>query len=98
MHKRLIGKVSGRVQGVMYRDATARSARMLGLVGFVQNQDDGTVRIVAEGEASKLNALLPYLKKGSFFSKVNTIEETWSEATGEFTDFQIRFRNFSDRF
>jgi len=82
----------------MYRDTAARRARSLGLSGFVQNQDDGTVRVVAEGSAEALRAFLPYLWKGSPLSRVDRVEEKWGEATGEFRDFRICFRNFLDRF
>ena len=41
--------VSGRVQGVFFRAATAERARILGIVGYARNRDDGTVEIVAEG-------------------------------------------------
>lgn len=88
--------VHGRVQGVMYRDATRRSARALKLFGFVQNQPDGTVQIIAEGEEVVLREFLSRLPIGSLFSKVERIDEVWSDATDEFNDFQIRYRSFFD--
>ena len=82
----------------MYRDTTARRARSLKITGFVQNQDDGSVWVVAEGPEETLRELLASLWKGSPFSKVAHIDEKWVAATGEFLDFRIRFRNFLDRF
>lgn len=98
MQRRLECIVSGRVRGVLYRDTASRQARMLGLVGFVENQPDSTVLVVVEGEEPLLKEFLACLWKGSPFSKVTRIEETLSDATGEFTDFQITYRNFLDRF
>lgn len=97
MQKRLTCIIRGRVRGVLYRDTTSRKARALGLVGFVENQPDSTVLVVAEGEEPLLQEFLECLWKGSPFSKVARIEETWGDATGEFTDFRIRYRNFLDR-
>lgn len=98
MRKHLECIIHGRVHGVFYRDATSRKARALGLNGFVENQPDNMVRVVAEGEEAVLREFLTYLWKGSPFSKVERVEEKWSDATGEFTDFQIMYRSFLDRF
>ena len=89
MQKRLTSVIHGRVRGVMYRDATARRAQLLAVKGFVENQPDSTVRVVAEGEEESLRTLLKYLWLGSPFSKVEQGEERGSEATGEVSDFRI---------
>ena len=41
--------VRGSVQGVGFRDATVRRARALGVMGWVRNEEDGTVQVHAEG-------------------------------------------------
>lgn len=43
-------KIFGRVQGVFFRDFVQRKAKELNLSGWVENEPDGTVQIVAEGE------------------------------------------------
>ena len=96
MQKRLTSVIHGRVRGVMYRDTTARHAQTLAIKGFVENQTDNTVLVVAEGEEESLHTLLKYLWRGTPFSKVEQVEEKWSEATGEFSDFEIRYRSFLD--
>ncbi len=83
--------ISGRVQMVMYRDFAQRKARKLGLVGTVQNQKDGSVNVIAEGEESVLNEYLKYLNRGSILSKVKNIRISWSEPTGRFSDFTILY-------
>jgi len=89
MKKRLQATITGRVQLVMYRDFAQRKARKLGLVGTVQNKDDRSVFVVAEGEESKLNEYVEYLSKGSILSKVKNVRTEWFEAGGKFDDFLI---------
>lgn len=88
--KRLEAKVTGHVQGVFFRAATQRRARELGLGGWVRNEPDGTVRVVAEGEKSALEQLASFLHQGSPAAEVRAVETTWDDATGEFNYFQVR--------
>lgn len=97
MQKRLTCIVHGRVHGVFFRDTTARHARALALTGFVENGADGTVRAVAEGEEAAVQELLAYVQKGPPLARVERVEETWGDATGEFADFRIRYHGFLDR-
>ncbi len=55
LHIRFIA--SGRVQGVGFRDFVCRIGESIGLVGYAKNLPDGTVEIVAEGEAAKIDEL-----------------------------------------
>ena len=50
--------IQGKVQGVWYRASTQRQARNLGLVGYVQNELDGSVYAVAQGDSKSLQALV----------------------------------------
>ena len=54
---RLDATLHGRVQGVGFRWFVQRTARGLGLVGWTQNQPDGSVRVVAEGPSASLDLL-----------------------------------------
>jgi len=84
-------KVSGRVQGVFFRQNMKGRAKKLGLVGWVRNEDDGTVLILAEGPQGKLEELYTWLKvNGPPFAKIDAIEVQWGEGTGDFKDFAIR--------
>ncbi|MCR4328215.1 MAG: acylphosphatase [Patescibacteria group bacterium] len=87
--RRLECCVRGRVQLVMYRDFTKRNARRLGIVGTVQNMNNGSVHVVAEGEEDALRKFLSRLHKGPIFARVDKVEETWNKATGEFKTFEI---------
>ena len=88
---RLEATVIGLVQGVFFRQSTQREAARLLLVGWVANQPDGTVRVVAEGDESALRQLLDYLHRGPAKAWVERVETSWTEATGEFTDFRVRY-------
>ena len=51
-------KIYGEVQGVFFRAQTCEIAKSLGLVGYVKNESDGTVRIIAEGEENVLKSFI----------------------------------------
>ena len=80
--------VSGKVQGVFYRDYIKRQARKLGIFGFVKNIPDGTVYIEAEGIDPALDRFVVSCKNGSTGSAVSdvTIEE---QILTNFSDFKI---------
>ncbi|MFC1615114.1 acylphosphatase [Patescibacteria group bacterium] len=90
-NKRLECKITGRVQMVMFRDFTNKTARKLGLTGMVRNMPDGSVYIIAEGEEEKLRELVEKLKSGPLFARVDHVEEKFLPATGEFKNFMIDF-------
>lgn len=90
MKSRLHAFISGRVQGVFFRDFTRRWAETLGLTGWVRNVFDGRVEVLAEGEEEKLHYLLEKLKEGPPLARVDTIEVTWEEYKAEFNDFKIK--------
>jgi acylphosphatase len=76
---------------VMFRDFTRRKARALGLVGEVENKEDGTVSVVAEGEKEKLEALVAHLKQGPLLARVDDVAVEWVEPSGAFGSFSIRY-------
>ena len=88
---RLWARVSGRVQGVSYRYYTQRQAQDLGLVGWVMNQPDGSVELVAEGSQNQLSDLLTWCQQGPSLASVASIEKRYEDATGEFASFDIRY-------
>lgn len=88
---RLSAVVHGRVQGVNYRYYTRQRATGLGLTGYVRNQWDGTVEVVAEGPRSRLEDLLEWLHQGPPSAYVTQVDVDWSPATGEFTSFGVRY-------
>ena len=81
--------VSGRVQGVFFRDNTRRKAIELGLKGYAKNLPDGNVEVVAEGKEDKLKELIEFIKNGPGISRVENIQITHKEPEN-FKNFEIR--------
>jgi acylphosphatase len=87
---RLEAIASGLVQGVYFRYFTQQEAIRLGLKGWVANQPDGRVKVVAEGDEATLQQLLEFLHQGSPASRVETVEANWLPASGTFMEFKVR--------
>ena len=84
--------VYGYVQGVFFRAFASRRATELGLTGYVRNlRDMEAVEVQAEGERNKLQKLIEYLKVGPPGAKVEKVVTNWSEHTGSYSDFSIRY-------
>lgn len=81
--------ISGRVQGVFFRDHTRRWASSLGLSGWVRNLGDGRVEVMAEGEKEKIENLIGKLNEGPPMSRVENVAAEWEEYKGEFSGFNI---------
>ena len=65
--------VSGKVQGVFYRASTREQALRLGLAGHAKNLPDGSVEVLASGDADALDALQRWLRQGPPAAKVNAV-------------------------
>jgi len=88
----LSATVYGRVQGVYFRYFVRNVARKLGLKGYVRNLASGdAVEVQAEGEKLQLTKLLEQLKVGPSGAWVKSVEIDWSEYSGQFTDFSVRY-------
>lgn len=79
--------VSGRVQGVFFRQNTKRQADSLGVKGWVRNLPDGRVEAVFEGEKSAVKALVDYCHRGPSSARVDNVEVNYEDYKGEFSDF-----------
>ena len=91
MEKRVYLKISGRVQGVWYRASTKKRADELHLTGWVKNDIDGGVSVVAEGNENALKKFINWCWEGPPAASVENIEEKWDEYSGEFSTFEIRY-------
>ncbi len=65
--------VSGKVQGVFYRQSACEVANKLGLSGFVQNLPNGDVLIEVHGEATKVEELFEWSLKGPMLAQVKSV-------------------------
>jgi len=85
--QRLTAYVSGKVQKTGYRARVLAIARDFGLKGYVQNLDDGRVKVVAEGETSDLESLLAAIAIKNTIINVVDIKSEFSSVTGDFESF-----------
>jgi acylphosphatase len=84
--------VFGRVQGVFFRAFTSEQAVALGLKGYVRNlTQEGTVEVVAEGERARLESLIAHLKTGPPSARVEQVVTSWSDYSGSYDRFRIRY-------
>ena len=81
--------VSGRVQGVGFRDFTENQARRLKVAGFVKNLPDGRVEAVIEGPAAAVAALVDEMRRGPRAAKVEAIDVKDETPEGEFEAFDV---------
>jgi acylphosphatase len=88
--RRLVATVHGLVQGVGYRWFVQREAVSLQLGGWVTNQLDGTVEVVAEGPEDRLERLVAALWEGPAGSSVSRVEVRREPTRGNLGSFSIR--------
>ncbi|MBI3305037.1 acylphosphatase [Candidatus Parcubacteria bacterium] len=88
--KRLHITVHGLVQGVFFRTSAQERAAELSLTGWACNDSGGNVSIVAEGAEENLKAFLEWCYTGPRWARVEKVEFEWSEATGKFSEFEIK--------
>jgi acylphosphatase len=83
--------VSGRVQGVFFRQYTRRQAQRQGVKGWVRNLDDGRVEVVFEGEEAAVKALVDFCSKGPRGASVTNITVNWEPFQDEFKTFSVTY-------
>jgi len=83
--------VSGRVQGVFFRNEMQEEALRNGLTGWVRNLPDGRVEAVFEGEKEMVEKLTEFCRRGPPGAKVANVKVVWENYTGEFYDFRVRY-------
>lgn len=84
--------ISGRVQGVFFRNSTQDAAIQTGVAGWVKNLPDGRVEAVFEGDHERVGYMVNWCKSGSSFARVDNLEVKEEEYVGDLTEFEIRYR------
>jgi acylphosphatase len=82
--------VRGRVQGVGFRWFVEREAYILQLAGWVRNNPDGSVEVLAMGTPGQLAELRSRLQEGPRAARVDDVEESEAEAVSGLSSFQVR--------
>jgi acylphosphatase len=81
--------VRGRVQGVGFRWFVEREAHILGIAGWVRNNADGSVEILAQGTRDQLLGLRSRLREGPRAARVDAVDESEAKPTAGVTSFRI---------
>src|SRR3954454_9745236 len=81
--------VRGRVQGVGFRWFVEREAKTLGIAGWVRNNSDGSVEVLASGTHDQLSALRSRLQQGPRAARVDNVEESDAKPVTGLNTFRI---------
>jgi len=82
-------RIRGRVQGVGFRWFVEREALILGIAGWVRNNSDGTVEVLAQGTRDQLIGLRSRLQEGPRAARVDDVEESEAQPIKELNSFRI---------
>lgn len=83
--------VSGKVQGVCFRQETKQHAENHGVTGWVRNLPDGRVEAVFEGEEDRVKALVDFCRTGPTGAMVVGVEVNFEGFAGEFKRFEVTY-------
>jgi acylphosphatase len=81
--------VRGRVQGVGFRWFVEREAHILGIAGWVRNNADGGVEVLAQGTRDQLMGLHARLREGPRAARVDAVEESPARPVAGINSFRI---------
>jgi len=81
--------VRGRVQGVGFRWFVEREAHLLGIAGWVRNNHDGSVEVLAQGTRDQLSGLHSRLREGPRAARVDAVEVSEANPTDGLISFRI---------
>lgn len=87
--ERIECSISGRVQGVFLRAHIKECADARSLLGFVRNLENGTVQVVAEGNAEVLTAFLADIRRGNSLARIESVDVVWGPARHQYDHFSI---------
>jgi acylphosphatase len=83
--------VSGKVQGVYFRQNTMETAKKYGVTGWVRNLPDSRVEAVFEGDSASVDKVVEWCKEGPPRAEVERVEVKTEDHMGEFSDFKISY-------
>lgn len=86
---RVLVRVLGEVQGVGFRYAVWREAKACAISGWVSNEPDGSVYILAESKREVLEDFVQWCKMGPTWARIEKVTVEWRRGTGEFKEFSI---------
>ena len=83
--------VSGRVQGVLFRESCKKKADKFAVSGWIKNLPDNRVEAVFEGERENVDKMVNWARKGPIWAKIDDFSVIWDNYQAEFKGFEIRY-------
>ena len=83
--------VSGRVQGVFFREKTKKKAEQLRITGWIKNLADSRVEAIFEGKKENVQNMVDWARKGPIWAKIDALNVIWEDYKAEFNKFEIRY-------
>ena len=83
--------VSGKVQGVFFRETARKKATKEGVTGWAKNLRDGRVEALFEGKESRVKKMVDWARSGPIWVKVDSLDVIWEDYKNEFKEFEIRY-------
>lgn len=87
--KRVLIKITGKVQGVGFRRYAQHKAQALGVTGYVSNQEDASVLVLAQGAYPAVDSLIQWCEAGSPYAQVKSVIVEEDDADEIYLDFSI---------
>lgn len=84
-------KITGRVQGVGFRQFVKDKAHQFNINGWVKNMPDGSVLVKAEGVEKDMEPFVDHLKRGPSMGRVDNFKKEKFDTKSGFSDFGIRY-------
>ena len=83
-------RISGRVQGVFFRDSAREKAEQLDLTGWVKNLPDGRVEALFEGPSHKVREMVAWCERGPTQASVESVDTDFEEPREDLDGFEVR--------
>ena len=83
--------ITGRVQGVGYRYYAVQQAQLLGVKGYVRNQADNSVLVVAQADEEIIDIFIDYLHIGPTRARVDHISKIKINYFSDFNNFSVKY-------
>ena len=90
-HQRVRIFVTGKVQGVFFRQTLKAVAKKNKVSGWVRNLKDGRVEAVLEGDTTSVGVLVEWAHAGPASARVKDVDIQNEEFTGDYTEFDVRY-------
>ncbi len=83
-------RISGRVQGVWFRQSTREQAAGLGITGWCRNCPDGSVEALFQGKKEVVQNIIDWCHEGPKMARVDQVDVEWLDCADGFSVFEVR--------